>query len=99
MVVEVFKTNVNEGYAADMLLTEIHHRFPALKANFDLDDCDRILRVKSASGILYPELIIHLVKFFGFHAEILSDEIPGPAYARISASFSLPDTSFPIVDN
>jgi hypothetical protein len=74
MAVEVFKTNVEELYHANMLIAEIHKRFPGYKANFDLDDCDKILRVKASSEIIPPVPIILLLKLYGFHAEVLPDE-------------------------
>jgi hypothetical protein len=49
-IVEVFKTNVKTGAQAERLITLIRENFPEYTVNFDLDDCDRILRVKS-SGI------------------------------------------------
>ena len=52
MVVEVFKTNVNKRRQANRLLDAIHNAFGNHKANFDLDDCDRILRVQCDNGTL-----------------------------------------------
>ena len=50
-MVEVFKTNVKDPHHAAMLIDCIHKSFDGYNANFDLEDCDKILRVKSASGI------------------------------------------------
>lgn len=74
MTVEVFKTNVNQQCHADLLVDLIHRSFSHYKANFDLQDCDRILRVASSAGFVQPSPLISLVKSFGFHAEILVDE-------------------------
>ena len=44
-MIEVFKTNVNST-SAQTLLAELQIHFPSCKINFDLEDCDRILRVE-----------------------------------------------------
>ena len=72
-MVEVFKTNVKERMDASMLIDQIHKAFRGYKANFDLDDCDRILRVKSTMGPVESHRLIGLVKELGFKAEILPD--------------------------
>jgi len=74
-MVEVFKTNVKERMHATMLIEQIHHAFTGYKANFDLDDCDSILRVKSTMGHVDSRSLIHLLKELGFNAEILPDTV------------------------
>lgn len=44
--VEVFKTNVQQQRQAAWLLGLLNRQFPLCRINFDLDDCDRILRVE-----------------------------------------------------
>lgn len=73
-MVEVFKTNVKEYEHAEKLVYHIHQYLDGYKANFDLDDCDRILRIEYAGGIIEPLLVVDLVKNSGFIAEVLSDE-------------------------
>ena len=70
-MVEVFKTNVNERGHANMLIDLIHKTFIDYKANFDLWDCDKILRVECRTGLIIPATLIDLLKEFGFHAEVL----------------------------
>jgi hypothetical protein len=77
-MIEVFKTNVTERDHANMLIGLIHKIFIDYKANFDLDDCDNILRVKSSEGKVQSSCLVDLLKHFGFHAEVLPD-IPRPA--------------------
>ena len=72
-MVEVFKTDVTSQDHADRLIDEIHHTCRGYKANFDLEDCDRILRVKSFSGKVQASLLIDLLKDSGFSAEVLPD--------------------------
>ena len=60
---------------ANMLIEEIHKAFAGYKANFDLDDCDRILRVRSTMGPVESYRLIHLLKELGFKAEVLPDTV------------------------
>ncbi len=73
-MVEVFKTNVCDWMQADMLLSHIHNTFMDYRANFDLDDCDKILRVECATGNIKTTLLVNLLKKFGYSAEVLPDE-------------------------
>lgn len=75
-MIEVFKTNVRDRDLANMLVVTIHERFHHYKANFDLDDCDRILRVQSLSGSIPPSPLLNLLHEFGFEGEVLPDEVP-----------------------
>jgi len=45
-MIEIFKTNVKNERQAESLLALLNQHFPSTEINFDLDDCDRILRVK-----------------------------------------------------
>ena len=72
-MIEVFKTNVCHPDHANMLIEQIHRTFMEYKANFDLEDCDRILRVKSATGQVQPSLLIGLLRDYGFQAEVLPE--------------------------
>ncbi len=70
-MVEVFKTNVQDRHQAAQLLGQIHKRFTHYRANFDLEDCDHILRVECSSGFINPCLLIELLQGFGFEAQVL----------------------------
>ncbi len=59
MIVEVFKTNVQQKKEAQMLLQLLAQHFPAHKINFDLSDCDRVLRVEGEQVV--PHRIIALL--------------------------------------
>lgn len=72
-MVEVFKTNVTESCHANMIVDSIHSAFTNYKANFDLEDCDKILRVKCLNGIISPSCLIALLQNLGFNAEVLQD--------------------------
>ncbi len=60
-----------------MLIEQIEKTFCNYIANFDLDDCDNILRVKSKTGTIHSSYLVDLLKEFGFHAEVLPD-LPYP---------------------
>jgi hypothetical protein len=74
-MVEVFKTNVKEQDQANMLLDKIHKTYIHYTANFDLEDCDNILRVVCKKGPIKASELICLLQKFGSSAEILQDEI------------------------
>jgi hypothetical protein len=46
-MVEVFKTNVRSIHKANLIIQKLAEEFPAHKINFDLNDCERILRVQT----------------------------------------------------
>ena len=73
-MVEVFKTNVTTKQHANLLLKRINKTFANYKANFDLHDCDKILRVQCATEIIRATSIINLLHELGFKAEILPDK-------------------------
>jgi len=75
-MVEVFKTNVQDPYQAKMLIDHIHATFREYRANFDLEDCDKILRVVSPDGFIQSSRLMDLLSNFGVHSEVLSDDIP-----------------------
>ena len=75
VMVEVFKTNVEDCSQAYLLIEQIHKTYTHYKANFDLEDCDRILRVESNLSGIEPSLLISLLSEFGYDAEILQDKI------------------------
>jgi hypothetical protein len=45
-MIEVFKTNVEGPEQSQILLRRLLAQFPQCRINFDLDDCDRVLRVE-----------------------------------------------------
>jgi ribosomal protein L35AE/L33A len=71
-MIEVFKTNINCPEKAKQLVDAIHCAFVSYKANFDLEDCDKVLRIVSSNGIV-TATFIHWLKSQDCHAEILPD--------------------------
>ena len=70
-MVEVFKTNVETCEQATDLLDAIHSAFINYRANFDLEDCDKILRVENNESYIESDCILHLLRQYGYAAEIL----------------------------
>jgi len=68
-VVEVFKTDVRDEMSAKEILNRLRSIFPDYKINFDLDDCDKILRVEGE--ILSPLVVAEVLKEAGFICEVL----------------------------
>ena len=68
-MVEVFKTNVDQPEHSQMLIHRIRSHIPNGDINFDLEDCDKILRVEAEN--ISVQVIIKLLKQHGFHAEVL----------------------------
>lgn len=75
-MVEVFKTNVNSHCHASLLVYRLERVFTGYSVNFDLEDCDRILRIKCASGTVQPLPVIAFLQQHGYVAEVLPDEQP-----------------------
>ena len=75
-MIEVFRTNVEKAADAEMLINFIHHHFTGYRANFDLQDCDRILRIECPGGRVHIQSVMFLLSYNGFLAEVLPDEIP-----------------------
>jgi hypothetical protein len=64
MQIEVFRTNVKTKKNADLVVSLIKTRLPAGKINFDLKDCDKILRIEAKEIQVQP--ILKLLQDSGF---------------------------------
>ncbi|UFH54348.1 hypothetical protein [Spirosoma sp. KNUC1025] len=68
-MVEVFKTNVQDTGESKRLIRKILEHFQIDKVSFDLEDCDKVLRVEGK--FISPNKIIELLLSFGYQCEIL----------------------------
>jgi hypothetical protein len=68
-MVEVFKTNIHEKKQAALIFEVLMQHFPLFKINFDLEDCDKILRVEG--DCIVQEIIINIIKINGYQCQIL----------------------------
>ena len=69
LMVEVFKTNVRQKRQAKMLLCRLLEQFPSFRINFDLEDCDKVLRIEATQVCI--ETTIKLLNSHGFECEVL----------------------------
>jgi hypothetical protein len=68
-MIEVFKTNVEEAGHAKHVIALLLQHFPCARINFDLHDCDKILRVEGEN--VATEKVIGLVAESGFTCIVL----------------------------
>ena len=61
-VVEVFKTAVASSSEAALVLQILKAHFPSCRINFDLQDCDRILRIEGEKDAVDANRIVQMVK-------------------------------------
>jgi hypothetical protein len=69
-MVEIFKTNVEKQEDADPILQQLKTLFPNYRCNFDLDDCDKILRIEG--GKMDITKIEEILKTMGFDCKNLN---------------------------
>jgi hypothetical protein len=68
-MIEVFKTDVQEVAQSEMIVEKLLEHFPDSDINFDLEDCDRILRVYDLN--ISNKKIIELLNSYGYQCEVL----------------------------
>lgn len=68
-MVEVFKTNVQKRNEAKQIIQILLGHFPESKINFDLGDCDKILRIESDH--INSEIVIDTLKNKNIYCEVL----------------------------
>lgn len=77
-MIEVLKTNITDPEHAGLIVGCIQYSFPGYIANFDLQDCDHILRIQNPNGSVDAEAIIKLLSQYGFEGSVLPDVIVMP---------------------
>lgn len=70
-MIYVFMTSVKTKKNIRELKSHLNDLCKQTKWNFDLDDCDKILRIDSETEI--SQSVIHLLKSLGFECEELTD--------------------------
>lgn len=68
-MIEIFKTDVENAGQAETLVALLHYYLPSAEINFDLDDCDNILRVKDEKFCSLN--IIQILAYNGFVCQVL----------------------------
>jgi len=70
-MIQVFKTSVKTKADARKLTPLLNNFLQDNKWNFDLADCDKILRVVATQGICDDDIVM-LLKENGYHCEVLT---------------------------
>lgn len=73
-MVEVFKTNITKQKQSKQILEKLNEMFPIYKVDFDLEDCDNILRIENPIGDVHNDHVIQLISDVGFCIEPLGEE-------------------------
>ena len=68
-MVEVYKTNVRHKRQAKKILNVLSEQFPMFSINFDLEDCDKILRVEGKN--IPQKKIVRTVTENGYQCTVL----------------------------
>ena len=68
-MVEVFKTDVREVNQATLIIRKLRQHIPNSYINFDLEDCDHVLRVEAEN--IPVQSIIKLLNSNGHQCEVL----------------------------
>lgn len=63
-MISVYKTNIEQPAQAAMMINLLVRHFPTAKINFDLEDCDKILRVKGEHCPVTVQSLIENEDFF-----------------------------------
>lgn len=69
-MIEVFKTNVYKAEESNAIIKKLSASFPEYKINFDLQDCDKILRIENQH--ISIDKIINDLNEWGYQCETLS---------------------------
>ncbi len=70
-MVEVFKTNVEGVQTAATLIEHLQSLYPDARITFDLEDCDRILRIAPKAIPIEVDSVVELVQRHGQWIELL----------------------------
>lgn len=68
-MIEVFKTNVQEESQCKIIIEKLLEHFPNSSINFDLEDCDKVLRIHAPA--ISNTKIIDVLNFHGYSCEVL----------------------------
>ncbi|HKI46264.1 MAG TPA: hypothetical protein VKA08_13115 [Balneolales bacterium] len=65
----VYRTNVESRTKAKLILEAIYRLLPGCEPSFDLEDCDKVLRVESQYHGINESKIRAVLKNYGYHME------------------------------
>ena len=70
-MIEIFKTNVIFENEAKRLISVLNSHLAKHRINFDLEDCDKILRVENRNGSIETSLIENILCKEGYFCEVI----------------------------
>ena len=70
-VAEIFKTNIDNSDTAELIIKQLKEILPRAKINFDLHDCDKILRIEATPCEIDIQAIINCVHKWNILIEVL----------------------------
>ena len=70
-MIEIFKTNITKRAVSKRVTKHLLEILPHASINFDLEDCDKILRVENSLQNFMTQQIIESVEKLGFECEVL----------------------------
>ena len=73
MMIEVFKTSIQNQLQARIVRQLLLVENPLLEINFDLEDCDNILRIKNIEDAVDISSVLKTLNETGIYVEILTD--------------------------
>ncbi len=65
----VYKTNVKDHSKAELIIETIHRYFPGAVVSFDLEDCDKVLRVENPIKTINDDKISSILEKFEIEIE------------------------------
>lgn len=69
--ISVYKTSVDSKAEAEAIAELILRQIPFSNINFDLDDCDNVLRIVTHNGTFNEEIVKHIFKSKNHRLETL----------------------------
>lgn len=72
-MVEVYKTSVQDHIQAKVVKLLLLAHNPSLEINFDLEDCDKILRIKNIEDAVDISSVLQVLNETGIYVEVLQD--------------------------
>ena len=72
-MIEVFKTSVQDLVQARIVKQLLLVQNPLLEINFDLEDCDKILRIKNIEEAVDVDSVLKVLNETGIYVEVLTD--------------------------
>jgi hypothetical protein len=68
-MVDVFKTNITDAATAENVQQQLQRKWPKAEINFDLDDCDHILRIDHHCDV--RKFVINRLADWGYYCDEL----------------------------